>query len=248
MGTVLALGLAAAVYPQLLAVVVIILTRPGARQLLWACYLGAIACNLGCALAVYAVFNARGTIAGTSASRLGGSTYFVIGIIGLLIAGLVATERGRRMFGPGRERTGDVDRPVAGGGGTRLPASVQRVTGAGTRVKTRAEGALRRGSVPVAAAVGAILGIPGPFDFLAVGHIARSAYGTISVLGMIVAFTLVKFLLIEVPIISYVVNPEGTAARVDRFAAWMKVNKLGVIAGVVAVISLILIVRGLATL
>lgn len=248
MGPVLALGLAAAVYPQLLAVVIVILTRPGARQLLWACYLGALACNIGCALGVYAVFNARGTIAGTSASRLGGSTYIVIGMVGLVVAGLAATDRGRRMFGPGREPTSAEDRAAAGGGGARLPASVQRVTGAGTRVKTRAEGALRRGSVPVAAAVGAILGIPGPFDFLAVGQIARSAYGTISVIGMIVAFTLVKFLLIEVPIVSYIVNPDGTAARVDRFAAWMKVNKLGVIAGVVAVISVILIVRGVTAL
>jgi hypothetical protein len=245
MGTTLALGLAAAVYPQLLAVVVIILTRPGARQLLWACYVGAIACNIGCVLAVYAVFNARETVAGTSASRLGGLTYLVIGIIGLVIAGLAATERGRRAFGPALRR--DHGRPPADGR-SRLPASVHRVTGASARVKTRAEGALRRGSLPVAAVVGVILGIPGPFDFLAVGHIARSGYETIAAVVTVVVFTLVKFLLIEVPIVSYLVNPDGTAVRVDQFAAWMKANTMSVVAGVVAVISVVLIVRGVGRL
>ena len=39
MGSFILLALAAAVYPQLLAVVVIILTRPNPRRLLWACYL-----------------------------------------------------------------------------------------------------------------------------------------------------------------------------------------------------------------
>ena len=39
MGSIIVLALAAAVYPQLLAVVVIILTRPNPQPLLWACYL-----------------------------------------------------------------------------------------------------------------------------------------------------------------------------------------------------------------
>ena len=246
MGTVLAFAFAAAVYPQLLAVVVVILTRPGARQLLWGCYLGALAANITCGLAVYAVFNSRGTLAGTSSNRLGAATYLVIGIIGLLIAALAATERGRRLFGTGAGG-GRGDRRARDGAG-RMPGAVQRVSGAGQQVKERAEAALLRGSLPVAVAVGAALGIPGPFDFLAVGHMARAGYATIVVLVMIVVFNLVKFVLIEVPIVSYAVSPDRTAARVDRFSAWMKTNKMDVIAGVVAVISVVLIVRGVTRL
>ncbi len=255
MGTVLALALAAAVYPQLLAVVVVILTRPGARHLLWGCYAGALAMSVGCGVAVYAVFNSRGSLAGTSSSRLGASTYLVVGVSGLLLAALIATEWGRVLLAgdlPRRSRRRGEQRdaveaegaPVAG----RMPATVQRVTGSGARVKSKAEQALRRGSLPVAVAVGAVLGIPGPFDVLAIGHMVRAGYGTIGVVVLLVAFNLVKFVLIEVPIASYAISPERTAARVDRFAAWMRVNKVNVIAGVVAVISLALIVRGMTRL
>ena len=39
MATILALGLAAALYPQLLAIVVVIVTRAEPKRLLWACFL-----------------------------------------------------------------------------------------------------------------------------------------------------------------------------------------------------------------
>jgi len=53
---------------------------------------------------------------------------------------------------------------------------------------------------------------------------------------------------IALPIASYAVNPEGTAALVDRFAAWMKANKIAVIGAVIAVVGVVLIVRGLSRL
>jgi Sap, sulfolipid-1-addressing protein len=61
-------------------------------------------------------------------------------------------------------------------------------------------------------------------------------------------FTLIKFVLIEVPIISYAINPPRTSARVSRFSNWMAANKLKVTATVVGVIGLVLIVRGIAGL
>ena len=61
MGTILALGLAAAVYPQLLAVVAVILTRANPRRLLWACYLGAAGMSVAGAVVALVVFRARGS-------------------------------------------------------------------------------------------------------------------------------------------------------------------------------------------
>jgi hypothetical protein len=93
-----------------------------------------------------------------------------------------------------------------------------------------------------------ILGIPGPFDLLALGRLARSDYDTIVAVVAVVAFTLIKFLLIELPIISYAIHPDATALRVARFATWMKARKIDVIAGVVGVIGVVLIGRGVSGL
>jgi hypothetical protein len=65
MGTILALGLAAAVYPQLLAVVVVILTRPNRKPRLWACYLGSVFVSVGASAAVV-VFRCGTVVRGTS--------------------------------------------------------------------------------------------------------------------------------------------------------------------------------------
>jgi hypothetical protein len=234
---ILAFGLAAAVYPQLLAVVVVILTRPGARRLLWACYLGAASVSVGCGIAVLLVFRDRGDVAGSTSHRLGASVYLTIGVLAVLIAIFVAaTERGRAL---------------ASGG---LPKVVPRRSkepgrpGRTARLKTRAQEALGRESIIVAIAVGGVLGIPGPFDLLALGHLARDSYSLLASIGILLVFNLLKFLLIEIPILSYTLEPERTATRVDRFSAWMRANKIEVIAAVVAIVGLVLIGRGVSRL
>jgi hypothetical protein len=234
--TILAFGLAAAVYPQLLAVVIVILTRPEPRRLLWACYLGALSMSLACGAAVLFVFRDRGTIAGSSSHRLGGSAYLVVGVIAVLIAAIVATERGGAMVTTGLARV-----PSPGGKGSTEPGRV-------ARLKTRATESLAHGSVLVAAAVGAALGIPGPFDVLALGRTARAGYSVLGALLVLVAFNLLKFLLIEIPILSYTLEPARTANRIHRFSGWMRDNKLKVVAAVVAVVGLLLIARGISRL
>jgi hypothetical protein len=233
MGTVLALGLAAALYPQLLAVVVVILTRPSPRSLLWACYLGAVTVSVGCGTAVLLAFRGRETVLESTSHGLGAETYLVLGALVLVVAGVGVTRRGRELLG--RDRDGRA-------------ADGRRAPGPVGRVKDSAGSALKRGSVPVAAGVGALLGLPGPFDLLAIGHMARGRYSTIALVGLIAVFTVAKFLLIELPIVSYQLDPDRTAARVDRFSAWMRANKLAVIWAVVAIFGLVLLGRGISRL
>lgn len=240
MATILALALAAAVYPQLLAVVVVILTRPEPRRLLWACYIGAVSVSLASGMAVLLVFRDRSSIAGTTSHRLGASVYLAVGGVAVLVAALIASERGRALLGANlpqvraRDRNRDRDR-------AERPVSIGRV-------KAGAERALHRGSVLVASGVGIVLGIPGPFDLVAVGRLARGGYSTVASIAALVGFNLVKFVLIEIPLLSYVIDSGGTAARVDRFSSWMKENKVRIIAAVVAVIGVLLIGRGIARL
>ncbi len=237
MPAILAFGLAAAVYPQLLAVVIVILTRPGARRLLWTCYLAAVSVSVAAGIAVLLVFRDRGTVAGSSSHRLGASAYLVVGALALLLAILVVrTERGRTL---------------AGGGVTGILPRRHRepgTPGVTDRLKARAHEALGRGSTVVAIAVGVVLGIPGPFDLLALGRLARGGYSVVGAIAILLVFNLLKFLLIEIPLLSYTLEPDRTAARVDRFSAWMKEHRIEVIAAVVAIVGLLLIGRGISRL
>lgn len=234
-GRVVLLGLAAAVYPQLLAIVVIILTRPYPRPLLGACYVGSLVVNVAGGILIVAAFQSRESVAGTTSHRLSPAAYLVIGGIAVVLAAVVASRRGRELMGR--------DLPVL-----RRRRGAERDHARGAAMWSRAERAISEGSVVVAAVVGMMLGVPGPFDLLAFGDLARGDSRLLVAGAAVVAFALIKFLLIEIPIVSYVFDPDGTSARVGRFAAWMKTNRLAVIAGVIALIGVIFIGQGVSRL
>lgn len=236
MGPILLLALAASVYPQLLAVVVIILTRPDPRPLLWACYLGNLAVGVGSSIAIVAVFRSRGTVAGTSSRSLGSAAYLAVGTVAVILAVFLASRRGRQLMGGGL--------PLVRRRGRAKPAGSRRVA----KLRSRGEVALREGSLAVAGLVGGLLAIPGPFDFLALGRLGRGGYGTVATGAIIVVFIAIKFVLIEVPIASYAIDPDGTTARVGRFSGWMRANKLVVVAVVIGVIGLALLATGFSRL
>jgi hypothetical protein len=235
-GSIILLALAAAVYPQLLAVVVIILTRPNPQPLLWACYLASLLVSVGTSVLIFAVFRARGSVAGSGSHRLGPGAYLSVGVIAVFVAIIMATRRGRELF--------DRDRPASLG-----PERSPR-PGSATAAKTRAhaERALSEGSVVVACLVGALLAIPGPFDLVALGHLARGDHGVATAAGVIVVFALIKFILIEVPIVGYTIDRDHTAAAVSRFSRWMQTNKLAGVAAIVGLFGIALIGRGISGL
>jgi len=235
-GSIILFALAAAVYPQLLAVVVIILTRPNPQPLLWACYLASLVVSVASSILIFTVFQSRETIAGTSSHRLGPAAYLSIGAIAVCVAILMVTSRGREFFARGRPAS---PRPRPRG----RPGSA-----AVAKTRARAERSLSEGSLVVACLVGAVLAMPGPFDLLALGRLARDGYGVIAATGAMIVFALIKFVLIEVPIAGYAIDPDSTAARVDRFSHWMNTNKLAGVAALVGLFGIILIGRGISRL
>ena len=209
MGSIILLALAAAVYPQLLAVVVIILTRPNPQPLLWACYLTSLIVSVGGSVLIFVAFQSQGSVAGTSSQRLGPAAYLTVGVIAVLVAIVMASRRGREFL--------DRDRPASSGPRPRRRPGSAAVA----RTRARAERSLSEGSLIVACVVGGLLAVPGPFDLLALGRLARHGYGVVAAAGVMVVFALVKFVLIEVPIAFYTIDRDGTAARVNRFSGWM---------------------------
>ncbi len=234
--SIILLALAAAVYPQLLAVVVITLTRPNPQPLLWACYLASLLVSVGSGVLIFVVFHSHGTVAGTSSQRLGPTAYLAGGAIAVLVALLIATRRGRALF--------DRSSPALASGLRRpRPGSV-----AAARTRARAERALSEGSVVVACLVGALLAVPGPFDLVALGRLARGGYGIVTAGVVMVVFALIKFILIEVPIAGYTIDRERTTVTVSRFSGWMHTNKLAAAGAIIGVFGIALIGRGISGL
>jgi Sap, sulfolipid-1-addressing protein len=72
--------------------------------------------------------------------------------------------------------------------------------------------------------------------------------GTIATVGLVIGFCLIQQILLEVPLLGYLLAPDRTRDTIDSFKAWM--GRKGRPAAVVgaAVIGLVLIGRGLITL
>src|SRR5438552_2906200 len=157
----LALLAAASLAVQLLAVVLVILTRSRPKPLLWSFWLSALIFNSAIGLVLLAVFRAKGTILGTTANTVNPVVYIVVGGIALAAALFAATRRGRELIG--REIEKSQDRSQAGG-----PVG-DRVRAKADEVKARAEESLDRGSVLVSVAAGVVLGTSTPFQIAAVG-------------------------------------------------------------------------------
>ncbi len=236
MGSIILLALAAAVYPQLLAVVLIILTRRNPQPLLWACYLASLSVSVGSSVLIFGVFQSRRSIAGTSSHRLGPAAYLTVGVIAVCVTVLMTTRRGRELFDRVRPTSSRPRRPA-------VPGSAVVA-----RTRARAERSLGEGSIVFACVVGALLAVPGPFDLLALGRLARNGYGLVAAGGVMVVFALIKFVLIEVPIAGYTIDPDGTAVRVGRFSRWMQTNKLAGVAAIVGLFGVVLIGRGISGL
>jgi hypothetical protein len=236
------LGVAAAVYPQLLAVVLVILALPGSRRLLLVCCGAGLITSVAVNVGIFAVFRSRGTVAGVSESRLGAGAYLGIGAVAILIALLIGTAAGRGLLARSRSRSRG---PAAGSDEASAPSSARAAL---AKVRARADVALKDGSLLVAGITGALLAAPGPFDFLAAGHLARDGRVWVEAVIAIVVFALLKFALIEIPSVAYLVDPDGTAERVASLSRWMQANKFLTTAAFVGVVGLVLVGRGISAL
>jgi hypothetical protein len=241
----LSLGSAGSLAVQLVAVVLVILTRDRPKPLLWAFWLSAMVVSCGSSYLALAVFRAKGTILGNTTRTVSPSVYLAVGVIALAVALFAATKRGRDLIGreldKQMQKQGDGTGDPHGSIGDRARAKVEDV-------KAKGEEALKRGSVWVAIAAGVILGAPTPFSLAAVGIMVRNDYRLPVQLFLVLGFSLVTYLLVELPIISYVVRPDATAAQVDAFSTWLGTNKIQAAAAAAAVVGVLLIVKGLTAL
>lgn len=224
---------------QLLAVVLVIITRPNPKPLLWAFWLSAMVVSCSFSGIVLAVFRARGTFLGTTSTAVSPTIFLVVGVIALAVAIFAATKRGRELIGHEVEDHRGSDKPDAHGSiGDRAQAKAQAV-------KAKAQEALKRGSIWVSIAAGVVLGAPTAFSLAAVGLMVRNGYELPTQLLLILLFSLITYIVVEIPLISYAVSPDATATRVQAFSTWLGTHKIQAAAATAGVIGVIFIVIGL---
>jgi len=248
MSTIFLLSLAQAgsLVVQLLAVVLVILTRDRPKPLLWAFWLSAMVVSVGSSCIALAVFRSNGTILGNTTRTVSPSVYIAVGVIALAVALFAATRRGRELIGRELEKKEKKQKETSEPdpqGSIKARASAKAED-----VKAKAEEALNRGSVWVAIGAGVVLGAPSPYSLLAVGHMVRDGYRLPTQLLLILGFSLVTYLVVELPIISYAVRPDATTARVEAFSTWLGTHKIQGAAAAAAVVGVLLIVKGLTAL
>jgi hypothetical protein len=224
---IVVLGLGAAFFPALLACVAILVSRPEPHRLILAFYLGGLLMSVTAGLVVLKVFQDGGGILGSDSGGPDGNVSIVVGLVGLFFAWLLASRRGRGLLEDWRARHPRRRPPKPRGGG---PSWVER----------RLDGA----TIGITFAIGAAINLPGPFYLVALGDIAGGP-SPLEQVALILLFNAIMFLLLEIPLIGYLIDPGWTERAVAATRAWLTVNRLRILGAVLAAISCGLIAQGI---
>jgi Sap, sulfolipid-1-addressing protein len=200
MGSIFLLALWAAIYPTLLACVVVILLLPRPQRLLLGFWLGAMAMSVTCGLII--VFTLGGSSGATTTTKhtISPIVEIVLGSILLLLALVFFSGRDQR-YNARRERRQEAK-------AKKPPSKAMQLLQRGTPRTTFVVGAL-------------IIGIPGVSYLTAMDLLARQHLSTLAAVLVVLAWNVIQLLILEVPIVAYAFAPDGTAKAVEGFKNWL---------------------------
>jgi hypothetical protein len=227
MAHIVLLALAAAVFPTLIACVAIMISRPEPRRLLVAFYAGGLLVSVFAGIVVLNAFKRGDSFVGNSSSSPNPGTSIVTGVLALVLGRLMASGRERALLARWRSRH---------------PRRRERTNDG----PSWAERHLDRANATVALAVGAAINLPGPFYLIALGDLATMSYSTAEQLLGILLFNSIMFLLVEIPLVGYLLRPAATTRLVGRLSAWLNANGLRLIGWLAAAFGVGLIAQGIA--
>lgn len=216
--------------PTLLAAVTLMLLLSKPKRLMLGYLLGAYTASISAGLViVFALPESSAT--STAKSTLSPAGDVVVGLLLLLIAVVLGTDRDRPLRERRARRKNDKQ---ARNGEEEKEALPMRLLG--------------RGSPRIAFVVGLLLSFPGVAYLTGLNHIHKLDVEALPTALLVLGFCLVQQLLLEVPLAGYLIAPEKTAEKVDRFRAWLTRNgrRTGII--VAAVLGALVLIRGIASL
>jgi Sap-like sulfolipid-1-addressing protein len=228
--TVLLLALEAAVYPTLLAAVVILLGQPRPRRLLATYLAGGLTVSISFGLV--AVFALKGTgLTKSQSSGLSWGADLAVGGLALLLAVALATRADERV----RRRRAGVEKRAE-----------KRAEKAASSGEPWSERILARGSVPIVFAAAIVLNLPGAAYLIALKDIASGGHSPAGAVALVLAFNAIMFLLAEIPLLGMIYAPDRTGELVTRVNHWVSAHGRGIAASLSAVFGAYLVIRGVA--
>jgi hypothetical protein len=230
LGTIFFLSLLAMFNPTLLAAVTLMLLTEHPKRLMLGYLLGAYVTSITLGLAIVFALHDSDVVS-TSKRTIGPGEDIVIGCLLLLIAYVLGTDRDARL----RERRARrKEAKLAKAGGEKKEPLPMRLLG--------------RGSPRIAFVVGMLLSFPGVSYLTGLSHIDKLGAAAVPTALLVIAFCLIQQLLLEVPLIGYVLRPEGTQRAVDGFRAWLGRNGRRAGIWVAVILGVLLVIRGVAGL
>jgi hypothetical protein len=224
MGEIFVYSLIAAANATLLAAVTVMLFLPSPKRLLLGYLLGGLLVSLTIGFVIVFSVHQSGATS-TAQNSISPAMDIALGLILLIVAYVLGSQRAELR----RER-----KKKEKAGVEKEPSRVERVLG--------------RGSARVTFLVGMALTLPGVSYLAALHKLDELNYGTVPTILVILGFNAMLLILLEIPLIGYLIAPERTVVAVQDFKAWLSRN--GLRAGIYAAAGLggLLIIRGLIEL
>jgi hypothetical protein len=230
LGQIFFLSLLAMFNPTLLAAVTLMLLTEHPKRLMLGYLLGAYLTSITVGLAIVFALHDSDAVS-TSKRTIGPGEDIVIGCLLLLIAYVLGTDRDARLR-ERRERRKEAK--LAKKGGEKKEPLPMRLLG--------------RGSPRIAFVVGILLSFPGVSYLTGLSHIDKLGAAAAPTALLVIAFCLIQQLLLEVPLVGYILRPEGTQRSVDGFRDWLGRNGRRAGVWVAVVLGGLLVIRGVAGL
>ena len=219
MSDIFLLALSAALNPTLVAASTLMMLLPNAKRLMFGYLLGALMTSITLGLLIISSPENSSAVA-TAKNTLSPAATLFLGVLALL--GAVAVRTG---WHPRRTDS--------------------RADAPGPKKTPRWQEALGRGSARTTFVVGALLTLPGASYLAGLSRIDKLDYPTAQTVGLVVAFNLIMLVLLEVPLLGFVIAPERTVAAIDRTKVWTSRHRRRAAVTLLTVVGAALVLKAL---
>ena len=208
--------------PTLLTVTTVMLLLPNPRRLMFGYLLGALFTSVTIGmLLVFAVDNS--STASTTKNSLSPGFKIALGLLALALAWVLHSGHASRV-------------------------SERRKARAQTKGEPRWREVLDKGDPRLAFVVGAMLTLPGASYIIGMHRIHTSGASTGAKVASVLLFNLIMLLLLEGPLLSFLVAPDWTQRAIDRAKAWVAASGRRFAVRALVVVGLLQILRGVLEL